>query len=127
MNLVERLESARAAFSREYERINTVTQFNRNERIPISSGALDEMPVLGIAVTIIDYFSQDQIGHFVSERIAHPSTYAGASFPVAKGIYLNEYHQHKRSGEELKLDVDDIEQLYRTCHTAKNIVEKGLF
>ncbi|MDO8655664.1 MAG: hypothetical protein Q7K45_00365 [Nanoarchaeota archaeon] len=45
--------------------------------MPASVATLEQMPALGIAIGIVNYFSSDQIESLVEKGIAHPSTYRG--------------------------------------------------
>ncbi len=123
MNLVERLEQAWEIFSTEYTRVGEITRYDRNKSVPASSETLSQMSTLGIAIAVVRYFSPSQIEEFVEQNIAHPSTLRGGSLSSAVFAYKG----YLAEPTQLKLDNDDLEQLYRTCRTAKNIVEKGLF
>ena len=129
MDLTKRLEQASHTFSREYEGLmNSPAGWDRNTEVKLSPEARREIPTLGIAVAIVDYFSRSNIEELVEKGIAHGSTYAGGSFPVARSVYTS-YVGLLQSSENpvLKATADHMEQLQRTCKTAKNIVEKGLF
>lgn len=124
-------------YRRDYNKDPTKNR-DRNEPRPMPSSVLAQIPTVGIAVTIIEYFPPESINALVQLRIAHPSTLQGGTLSIARKIY-----DHFRRREQDSYDKgqgkgvhnyildgvtdDNLEQLQRVCQTAGSILEHRLF
>lgn len=146
MDIVTKLKQASCIFyETEQEQMSLHRDF-----VPIPERVLHYMPTLGIAVTIVEYFTPQQIQAMVMLDIAHRSTIKGASLSIARVVYdaylkrenearvrsllkenealwrergFSRNHNYVLDG----LSGDNLEQLRRVCTTAGNILEHRLF
>ena len=125
MDLITKLENAAKTFQDAHDAQSDVLR-DRSVSRPPTPEVLEKMQDLGIALTILEAFNEDQLREMIEARVVHSSMLGGGSLSIATGIQ-DSYRKGEYSlSNPYGISADNLEQLARVCNSAKNILEKRL-